>query len=897
MKLQFNLNYQTAPDEILKLNMTSVNGCKKEIAYNMVTANGKDWTCETDDVSDSDCLIDYHYSVVCGDNISRHEWLVAPHRINLAVKGAGRYTVYDNWIDIPEDSYMYSSALTDCIAARKRECPKQLSASKSIILKVRAPQLRQGERLALIGDNEVLGQWRVENAMKMAETQPNEWTACLDTEKIDAKAFDFKFIILNEKENDSPIWEGGFNRHFDIPELAEGDVLVCELPEALFPIYAWKCAGTVIPVFSLRTEGSFGVGDFGDLKTMIDWVAKTQQRALQILPVNDTIMSHTWTDCYPYKCISIYALHPQYTDFRQLPQLKDIKRRKYYDSLRKKLNDLSQIDYENMSNTKLAYLHELYEQEGSSVIGSDSFKEFFERSQEWLVPYAAFCHYRDMFGTAVFKEWPAEHQHICEDDFIQMGEPEGKLYKEAAFWYFIQFILDKQLKRVRDYAHSKRVILKGDIPIGVSRDSVEAWTEPQYFNMNGQAGAPPDAFSTNGQNWGFPTYNWDTMMADGCQWWMKRFRTMAEYFDAYRIDHVLGFFRIWEIPVDAVHGLLGQFAPALGLTQKEIENYGISFNEELFTKPYITDCVINSVFGDDADTVRMLYVEECGNGFYKMKADYDTQRKVEAAFKGRQTDKDISIRDGLYSLISDVLFLRDHKNPQLYHPRISVQNDFVYQALSDKEKNAFNNLYNNFFYQRNNQFWYKEGFKKLELLTEATRMLVCAEDLGMVPECVPWVMNQLRILTLEIQTMPKEYGLRFAHLSHNPYRSVCTFSTHDMPTLRQWWDENDEQTQDYFHSRLHHNGTAPHPLPGWLAKEILARQLMSPSMLCLLSIQDWLSMDEQLRLKDANGERINIPANPHHYWRYRMHINIEQLLDAEQLNSNIATLIKDSGRK
>ena len=254
------------------------------------------------------------------------------------------------------------------------------------------------------------------------------------------------------------------------------------------------------------------------------------------------------------------------------------------------------------------------------------------------------------------------------------------------------------------------------------------------------------------------------------------------------------------------------------------------------------------------------------------------------------------LRDSLYAMISDVLFLRDRKDSKKFHPRIGVQHDFIYESLHDSDKYLFNRLYNDYFYRRNNQFWYYEAMKKLPRLTEATRMLVCAEDLGMVPDCVPWVMNQLRILSLEIQSMPKDDKVRFGHLSRNPYRSVCTISTHDMSTLRQWWDEDYEQTQDYYNSMLHRGGAAPHPLPGWLAKEIVSRHLTSPSMLCLLSLQDWLSIDEKLRLPDADAERINIPANPRHYWRYRMHLTIEQLLASEDFNQTVKELVKNSGR-
>ena len=460
----------------------------------------------------------------------------------------------------------------------------------------------------------------------------------------------------------------------------------------------------------------------------------------------------------------------------------------------------------------------------------------------------------------------------------------------------MQYNLDMQMREVHELARDMKVILKGDIPIGVSRTSVETWTQPRYFNMDGQAGAPPDAFSANGQNWGFPTYNWNEMMADGCRWWTQRLGKMAEYFDAYRIDHILGFFRIWEIPADAVHGLLGQFVPALGMTREEIAAYGLQADTGRLTKPYITDSVIEALFGERADEVRSTYVCPRGDG-YAMRPEYDTQRKVEAAFGENPSEADTRLRDGLYALISNVLFVADRTDANKLHPRIAAQTDMAYAALSDRDKTAFNRLYDDYFYRRHNQFWYNEAMRKLPLLGRATRMLMCAEDLGMVPECVPWVMNRLNILSLEIQTMPKESGTRFAHLSHYPYLSVCTMSTHDTPTMRAWWDEDHERAQDYFTTMLHHDGTAPHPMPGWLAKDIVERQLMSPSALCILTLQDWLATDEKLRLADAGAERINIPANPHHYWRYRMHLDIEDMAQDQQFNASLRALIDGSGRR
>lgn len=908
MTIILNLSYNTVFGEGLVVNLIKGDNPDDVVRQKMNTVNGNEWSCYVNAPEDTE-TVRYYYSVEKNGVPSRQEWQLQPHCIKVSATKSESFTAYDRWNDIPEDAYMYSSAITECVSKRAKSKIVKTTSSQAIIIKVKAPQLRATDRLAIIGGNKALGGWETTKALTMEEYAPNEWMAVIDAKKVKDNQLEFKFVALDERIDYTPLWETCNNRTIDLPELKPGETIVYELDTAFFPIFAWKAAGVVIPVFSLRSEGSFGVGDFGDLKMMVDWAAKTNQRVIQILPIYDTTITHTWTDSYPYNSISIYALHPQYADLRQLPELKDAKAKESMEALRKELNALPQIDYERVNNAKHEYLRLLFEQEFTAISKKAQYKKFFEDNKEWLVPYAAFSHYRDIYGTATFSQWP-DHHSLPADEREKMGTPGTKEYKSVAIWYYIQYILDTQLRDAHDYAQKNRVLLKGDIPIGISRDGVEAWVEPKYFNLNGQAGAPPDAFSTNGQNWGFPTYNWDAMLADGCSWWIRRFRKMAEFFDAYRIDHVLGFFRIWEIPSHAVHGLLGQFAPSLGMTREEIEGYGFRFDEDRYTRPFITDWTLDRVFHEDAQVVKEIFLDRLDDERYQMKPEYDTQRKIEQWYKNQNTTLNTpnstlsslhckleDFRDGLYALISDVLFLRDHKDANKFHPRIGVQLDFIYEQLWDNDKYNFNRLYNDYFYRRNNQFWYNEAMKKMPKLTQATRMLVCAEDLGMVPDCVPWVMNQLRILSLEIQSMPKDDKVRFGHLSQNPYRSVCTISTHDMSTLRQWWDEDYERTQDYYNSMLHRGGAAPHPLPGWLAKDIVSRHLTSPSMLCLLSLQDWLAIDEHLRLADADAERINIPANPRHYWRYRMHLTIEQLLAADDFNAMVKDLVSHSGRK
>ncbi len=890
MTVQFNIEYKAMFGEQIVVNIQTEEGGLK---LPLETTDGERWACDWG-VESPEKSYTYYYSVEREGRAVKTEWLMIKHQLDVNAKKAAVYTLYDHWKAMPEDAFLYSSAFTDCINHQVPQEMKPETGSKIVRLIVRAPQLRDGERLGVLGADKALGAWDVQKILPMTQHTYNEWVADIDATHLEGSHLEFKFVAFRNAKNEL-LWEASMNRTVDLPEMKAGELVSYELDQAFFALYNRKLAGTLVPVFSLRTRKSAGIGDFGDLKVMIDFVASTGQKVLQLLPVNDTTITHTWTDSYPYSCISVFAIHPQYANLHALPELKDAKARAEAEKTRAELNALDKIDYEKVNDFKINYLRQIFNQEGEKMMKTAEYKAFFQDTKQWLVPYAQYSYLRDKNGTADFNQW-SDHQVWDEVERKALTDPKTAAYKNVAFFYFVQFVLDRQMQEAHEHAKAKGVILKGDIPIGVNRNGCDVWMEPKYFNLNGQAGAPPDDFSANGQNWGFPTYNWFEMLKDGCQWWNRRFQNMARYFDAYRIDHVLGFFRIWEIPVSSVHGLLGQFAPALAMSREEIESYGLHFQEDRFIRPFITDWVLDRVFHERAGEVKEKYLDRLDDERYQMKPEVDTQRKVEALFADATDEKELWLRDGLYALISDVLFVRDHTNPGVFHPRISAQLDFIYESLYDNDKAAFNRLYNDYFYRRNNQFWYQEAMKKLPKLVQATRMLVCAEDLGMVPDCVPWVMDELKILSLELQSMPKDPSVKFGHLSRNPYRSVCTISSHDMPTLRMWWDENVQRTQEYYNTMLYRQGPAPHPLPGWLASDIISRHLTSPSMLCILSIQDWLATDEALRLPDANAERINIPANPKHYWRYRMHLNIEDLAADKRFVQNITEMISQSGR-
>ena len=891
MKLTFRIEYRTAWGESIGVMLEG----KENAPIMLGTNDGIFWEGYIEDTDAAAGVpITYRYGVFLDGQCSRRESGTMAHIFCPGKKRNCHYILNDAWKDLPEASYLYSSAFSGNYEL-KQAPQSQATGNGDITFRALCPCLHHRKQvLTICGNHEKLGNWNASRAIIMEEIQANEWITTLPAEGLQFP-LEFKFIAVNAENGEVEEWETGNNHQLYLNDLRKGEIFYTKETEVQFASMDRKIAGTAIPVFSLRSEGSYGVGDFGDLKKFIDWAEQTHQKAVQILPINDTTITGTWIDSYPYNSISIYAFHPMYIDLRQLGKLKDKEAAAAYEEKRLELNALPQIDYEGVNNAKREYIRLMFQQTGKKVLASAAFKKFFKENEHWLLPYAAFSHLRDQYGTPDFSQWP-EHQTYDAKTIAAMCEPESECYENIAYYYYIQYNLHIQLLEAGSYARQKGIILKGDIPIGISRNSVEAWIEPYYFNMNGQAGAPPDAFSANGQNWGFPTYNWDVMEQDNYLWWQRRFRKMAEYFTAYRIDHILGFFRIWEIPSHSVHGLLGQFVPALPMGMEEIQNFGLNFQKDFMTKPFINEDILSRLFGEKAGFVKETFLQHSHDDIWEMRPEFDTQRKVEAWFTDKKDEESVEIREKIYRLISNVLFVPDRKNPSTYHPRITVQNDFIFERLNDQEKDAFNRLYNHYYYQRHNQFWYNEAMKKLPMLTQCTSMLVCGEDLGMVPDCVPWVMEQLQILSLEIQRMPKNPQHEFGHLWEYPRRSVCTISTHDMATLRGWWEEDMELTSRYYNHVLGNWGEVPATAPAEICEEIVRQHLYSPSLLAILAFQDWLSMDADIRYPDANAERINVPANPRHYWRYRMHLTIEELMKSKNFNEKLTSMINETRR-
>lgn len=803
--------------------------------------------------------------------------------------------VQDQWRGPYGDVPFSSKVFQECFFVRNNPHIAQSKKNVQLILNLNCPQMEPNRHFAIVGNQACLGNWDVAKKVRLDEQQYPIWSIAFAEGEIKFP-LEYKYLIVDTATDEVLAWGGGPNRM-----IKKAPTNACKIKNDehfLRTIPSWKGTGVAIPIFSLRSKSGFGVGEFNDLKLMVDWAVKTGQKLIQTLPINDTVLYHTNYDSYPYNAVSVYALHPIYLNLEKVGKIKNKDRKSYFDALKKELNDKTFSDYQNVMNAKWEYLREIFEQEGKKVFEKEDYKTFFESNSEWLIPYAAFSFLRDKYKTPEFGLWD-EFSIFDRQEIENFCSPKNAHYNDISFYYFIQYHLHLQLTEVHNYAHTNGIAIKGDIPIGVSPKSVDAWVDPQLFNRQVQAGAPPDDFSVTGQNWGFPTYNWELMAKDGYQWWRKRFEKMAEYFDAYRIDHILGFFRIWEIPENDVWGLTGSFHPALPYTRNDLQKLGLWWDEDRFVKPYMRQHVLYSIFGKFTDEVIREYLLPDGWQNFKFKPEYDTQKKIEKHFANlgyNFGNKELLIRDGLYALHCEVLFVRDVRDPEKFHPRISMHSSASFRDLNDETRRLLDKLYVDYFYHRHTDFWKEKAYEKLPALISATKMLVCGEDLGMVPDSVPDVMNSLEILSLEIQRMPKKANAEFAMPKDAPYRSVCTTSTHDMNPIRAWWEEDRAITQKFYNKGLEMPGNAPEKCEQWIAERIVVQHLESTAMWVILPWQDWMAIEPSLCLEHPFAERINVPSDPRNFWCYRMHISLEKLLKEEKFNVKLKELIQSSGR-
>ena len=896
MKIHFYLRFHTQFGQSLFVsgNCSELGNSDLEQAVPLQYLDNEFWHGSYEIDTSSLTKLSYKYLLRNQDGFSVIEWGDDRYFEIAATNGLDEIQVVDTWNHAGEFENVFYSDPYQSVLLKRGDVGEKLKTPKqySHIFKVKAPLLKKNEVLCISGAGSQLGDWDTEN-LTLLKRENGWWSVRLSLPP-ESFPLSYKYGVYNTKNESFVRFEDGANR--SLFGVASRELTIIHDGFVHLPNNTWKGAGVAIPVFSLRSKESFGVGEFTDLQLLVDWASKTEMKLIQILPVNDTTATHTWQDSYPYAAISAFALHPIYLNMEEVAGKKYASLIKPLKSKQKELNELADVDYEEVLKIKLATFRELFLLMKEAFLEDADFQEFFTNNRHWLVPYAAFSYLRDKNATPDFNQWKVygTYNKLFIEKYVS---PKAKHYDEIAFHYFMQYHLHLQLKTAVDYAHKKGIIIKGDIPIGIYRYGVDAWMEPSLYHMDMQAGAPPDDFAIHGQNWGFPTYNWDQMAKDGFKWWYKRFVHMSNYFDAFRIDHILGFFRIWSIPTSATEGIMGRFVPASPVHINEFAQKGISFDHYRLCSPFINNAVLWELFGPNNDKFKE-FLSDIGNGHYELKPEFSTQRQIEDHFSALEsTDELAKLKQGLMDLVSNViLFEEANSNAQQFHFRFNIEGTSSFRYLDGNTQARLKELYIDYFFRRQDDFWMKEAMKKLPALKRSTNMLICGEDLGMVPSCVPSVMEQLGILSLEIQRMPKATETEFFNPAYAPYLSVVTPSTHDMSTIRGWWEEDRIKTQRFYNRELGQWGEAPAFCEPWINKSILLQHLYSPAMWSIFQLQDLLGMSETIRRENPHDERINIPANPKHYWRYRMHLTLEDLLKEKSFNTELEEYIAASGR-
>ncbi|MEX1115245.1 MAG: 4-alpha-glucanotransferase [Akkermansiaceae bacterium] len=899
MKIVFRLNYHTVSGQSLWLKYAIVLGASG-IRFDQVAPlrwiNDQQWEATVDIRGAGPLTLEYSYQLrQSGNGVELDEWL-APRVVELDPATSDALLLLDSWCSAGAVDYAFETNAFKAVLPPRGPFEKVIPpADANHTFQLRMAAVPAGLIPCIIGSVKEIGDWGWHHALPLQEVAPNMWRKELYLPS--DWPVEYKYGLFDLQLKCVVTMEYGDNR--SLPARVYGKRQHTQVSDELYRRESaglFRGAGVAIPVFSLRSGKSLGVGEFADLKPMADWAHGVGLKLIQILPINDTNSSHDWTDSYPYSAISVFALHPIYLRIDDLDFAMPAAFTSELESARAALNPLDRVDYEAVMAAKSQLTRQIYGKHRKSILSNKKFHTFLETNRAWAVPYAVFCVKRDHFGTAEFSRW--EDWAAYDESRVQaVAEPSHPDWPEVAYHIWLQYELDRQLADAVAHLHDKGLALKGDLPIGIDRQSVDAWSAPHLFKMDAQAGAPPDAFAVKGQNWGFPTYNWEVMKQDDYAWWRSRFAQLSRYCDAYRIDHILGFFRIWQVPYDHVEGIMGHFDPALPIHIDEIRKRGIEFDYNRFCRPYIREHSLSERFGGAAMEVKGCYLHDCGSGYWQLRENVATQRRIVDHFATLPQDGHNGwIREGLLDCASDVLFFEvPGSSGTLFHPRCSMQMTRSYQELEADNLWRVEELYIDYFYRRQEDFWQARGYERLPAMRLASPMLLCGEDLGMVPACVPGVLRELGILSLEIQRMPKTSDVEFFDPAKAPYMSVVSPSTHDMPTLRAWWREDSEVTSRFARRMLGIDSAAAE-LSSELAARIIFQHLQSPAMWAIFPLQDLLAIDDEIRHPHPEAERINVPAIMPYYWRYRMHLDLDELAAAEGFNRRIARLIQASRR-
>ena len=636
-------------------------------------------------------------------------------------------------------------------------------------------------------------------------------------------------------------------------------------------------SGVAVPIFSLHSKTSIGIGEFLDLIPFARWVQFCDFNIIQLLPVNDT-----GAEASPYSARSAFALNPVFINVQSVQGSSEFEEE--INKGKARFDELGKIDYYQISTWKRSILRKIFDNRFDSLKKDKLLAKWIDQNP-WSKAYCAYATLKAKNDESSWKDWKTFKNPGPKD----IEKIWTKYEKDVLFQAWMQCVAEMQFSAAVAETSKLGVRIKGDIPILINEDSADVWANRKYFSMEDRAGAPPDMFSYGGQNWGFPTYRWDVLEQDNYSWWKSRLAQASKFYHAYRIDHVLGFFRIWSIPEQEVTGIMGRFNPCIPLTWDVLHGAGFCRESlEYLRNPNYSVDQLREFLGGDTERVLPKFFETLYGTFdrFVLKSEFRSEKAI------LSSDEPQNVKDAMLKVYWNRVFIPTG-DENTFYPYWYWYDQKVLFTLPQNEQEKLKELIHQNEASQNG-LWEANATKLLSVLTQETDMLVCAEDLGAVPPCVPMVLRNLNILSLRIERWARDWNAPYQpyyDMEAYPRLSVCTTSCHDTSSLRGLWKEQDFD-KDFYWSHAHLSGAAPQELTPSHVKSILTHVFSSNSMFCILPVQDFFALSAKLSEVPAEEERINVPgtvggAN----WTYRLPVSVDELLENTSLSSEIRKLV------
>ena len=660
-----------------------------------------------------------------------------------------------------------------------------------------------------------------------------------------------------------------------------------------------RLTGTAVPLGALRTEKAASIGEYTDLKKLADFAKKSGLGLIQLLPVNDS-----GTQSSPYSALSAFALHPIYLSLESIEGFDGLYKsnaefKKNYDAFISYHKDAERFSYDDVNNSKDYFLRQIYaETETAKKVKASKDLEDFIKKNDWVIPYAVYKNLKYSYMQASWKSWKKTDTGLSEEEIKKRWNSDPA----HLYYAWLQAECEKQFSESVEYCRKNKILIKGDLPILMNEDSCDAWSHPEIFNQSLRAGSPADGENPDGQNWGFPIYNWKNLKADNYTWWKNRLINASKFYDAYRLDHILGFFRIWAIPENDCNALNGHTEPFAGFKADDL--YELGFDDERIrwlSVPHVPTHVIEDITWnhEKSHEILKLFATKLPNEELWLldgagKKAFGSKNIEEADLSGMELcteEAEIKIKEYLVKAWSDRTLIPMGKNK--YVPSWIYGQSTSWGTLNDLEKEKLTELFKKVSVKEN-KTWEKNATEILTALTEATEMIPCGEDLGVGFECVPRVMKKLGILGLRVVRWCRKWdeeGQPYVPFEDYEPLSVCTTSVHDSSTMREWFNNsqftiNNSQLMEIKNEETESELSKTNNLfdSQLSIVNLLSACKASKSTWFIPPLQDLLYINKKYWKENAEDERINVPGSVNPFnWTYRIPARLEDLLEDKEL--------------